>query len=105
MPFNLRAMSPFWILMSCLATGIFPSSGSAEGLVSRDFAIEHWTTEEGLPSNTIRALLQTRDGYIWVGTKGGLARFDGVRFKVFTKEIRFEDGADLSCWDLVLAAA
>ena len=42
-----------------------------------------WRVEEGLPHNTIRALKQTRDGYLWLGTYGGLARFDGVRFRVF----------------------
>lgn len=42
-----------------------------------------WRVEEGLPHNTIRALTQTRDGYLWLGTYGGLARFDGVRFRVF----------------------
>lgn len=43
-----------------------------------------WTTEEGLPQNTVTAILQTRDGYLWLGTFGGLARFDGVKFTVFT---------------------
>jgi len=37
--------------------------------------------ENGLPQNKINALAQTRDGYLWVGTLKGLARFDGVRFK------------------------
>jgi ligand-binding sensor domain-containing protein len=36
-----------------------------------------------LPQNSIKALAQTRDGYLWIGTLRGLARFDGVRFKVF----------------------
>ena len=42
-----------------------------------------WRMEEGLPHNTVRAILQTRDGYMWLGTYGGLVRFDGVRFRVF----------------------
>jgi PAS domain S-box-containing protein len=42
-----------------------------------------WTTENGLPQNSINALVQTREGYLWLGTHGGLARFDGVRFQVF----------------------
>lgn len=41
-----------------------------------------WTTESGLPQNDV-TLIQTRDGYLWLGTHGGLARFDGVRFTVF----------------------
>ncbi len=42
-----------------------------------------WTTEHGLPQNSVTALLQSRDGYLWIGTFGGLARFDGLRFTVF----------------------
>lgn len=48
-----------------------------------DFLITKWTTEDGLPQNTVTSILQTRDGYIWVGTFGGLARFDGIKFTVF----------------------
>jgi len=42
-----------------------------------------WRIEEGLPHNSVRAIHQTRDGYLWLGTYAGLARFDGVRFKVY----------------------
>jgi signal transduction histidine kinase/ligand-binding sensor domain-containing protein len=42
-----------------------------------------WKTENGLPDNAVTAVLQTRDGYLWLGTYGGLVRFDGVRFTVF----------------------
>jgi PAS domain S-box-containing protein len=41
-----------------------------------------WQTEQGLPQNSVTALLQDHDGYLWIGTFGGLARFDGERFKV-----------------------
>jgi signal transduction histidine kinase len=37
--------------------------------------------EDGLPNNTVQALAQTRDGYLWVGTREGLARFDGEKFE------------------------
>src|SRR5208283_302748 len=42
-----------------------------------------WHTEEGLPQNSVNAMLQDHHGYIWIGTFGGLARFDGERFTVF----------------------
>jgi ligand-binding sensor domain-containing protein/two-component sensor histidine kinase len=42
-----------------------------------------WRTETGLPQNSIHAILQTRDGFIWLGTEGGLVRFDGAHFLVF----------------------
>jgi signal transduction histidine kinase/ligand-binding sensor domain-containing protein len=45
-----------------------------------------WTQEHGLPQDTIRAIGQTTDGYLWLGTDEGLARFDGYDFTVFTKD-------------------
>ena len=39
-----------------------------------------WQIEDGLPNNTVQAIAQTSDGYLWVGTREGLARFDGVNF-------------------------
>jgi signal transduction histidine kinase len=42
-----------------------------------------WRTEDGLPANRVRAVAQDRDGYLWVGTDLGLARFDGVKFTVW----------------------
>ena len=47
------------------------------------FATTTFSVETGLPSNVAQALIQTRDGYLWVGTEGGVARFDGVRFRIF----------------------
>jgi ligand-binding sensor domain-containing protein/signal transduction histidine kinase len=44
-----------------------------------------WRTQEGLPENRIRAIAQTPDGYLWLGTSSGLARFDGVRFVVYAR--------------------
>lgn len=42
-----------------------------------------WTTEDGLPQNSVNAILQTQDGYLWLATFGGLARFDGIKFTIF----------------------
>ena len=44
-----------------------------------------WGTEEGLPQNTVPAIVQTNDGYLWLGTELGLARFDGLHFTVFDR--------------------
>ena len=44
---------------------------------------EIWTTENGLPQNSVTSIVQTKDGYIWFGTFGGLVRFDGIKFKIF----------------------
>src|SRR5215208_2371333 len=47
---------------------------------------EVWQTENGLPQNNVRSILQTQNGYIWLATEEGLARFDGTRFMVFDKQ-------------------
>ncbi|HYB95243.1 MAG TPA: two-component regulator propeller domain-containing protein [Vicinamibacterales bacterium] len=44
-----------------------------------------WDSDDGLPQNSVSAVVQTHDGYIWFGTQEGLVRFDGVRFTVFDK--------------------
>jgi len=44
-----------------------------------------WGMENGLPQNTVQALVQTKDGFIWLGTEVGLVRFDGNSFQVFDK--------------------
>ena len=42
-----------------------------------------WQTEQGLPQNSVTALLQDHDGYLWIGTFGGLTRFDGETLQGF----------------------
>jgi signal transduction histidine kinase/ligand-binding sensor domain-containing protein/DNA-binding response OmpR family regulator len=49
------------------------------------FAQQTWRVEDGLPQNAIQRAIQTRDGYLWLGTQEGLVRFDGTRFTVFDK--------------------
>jgi ligand-binding sensor domain-containing protein len=44
---------------------------------------DFWTEEDGLPQASVQAITQTRNGYIWVGTRDGLARFDGLKFTVY----------------------
>lgn len=49
------------------------------------YRFDSWTTDNGLPQNSISSIIQTRDGYLWIATFDGLVRFDGVQFKVFDK--------------------
>lgn len=44
-----------------------------------------WTSEAGLPENSVQAIAQTTDGFLWVGTQEGLARFDGEHFVTYTR--------------------
>ena len=48
------------------------------------YLVDNWQIPEGLPQTSVQALARTPDGYLWIGTQEGLARFDGVRFAVFT---------------------
>lgn len=52
-------------------------------LASTDWVTRSWLSEDGLPQDTVNALVQTRDGFLWVGTNAGLARFDGMQFRTF----------------------
>lgn len=49
------------------------------------YTIETWTTEEGLPQNSVLCLVQDKTGYIWFGAQSGLVRFDGVAFRVYNR--------------------
>src|SRR5579885_1689628 len=74
-----------WIAASLLC--LWP--GTATALDPRKSLTQYsrlvWTQQDGLPQDTIRAIAQTTDGYLWVGTDEGLARFDGYEFVVFDK--------------------
>src|SRR5258705_5631588 len=59
---------------------------SVVSLIAKDYSFKIWNTENGLPQNSVNSIAQTPDGYIWLTTFDGLARFDGIRFKVFRKQ-------------------
>src|SRR5262245_41652865 len=60
-------------------------SAHAVATAQHEYQFDHWTTDDGLPQNAVNAIVQTRDGYLWLATFDGLARFDGLRFTVFNK--------------------
>ena len=65
-------------------------SGTANALDPKrelsQFGVEVWLTENGLPQNTVHAISQTKNGYVWIATEGGLARYDGVNFRIFDRQ-------------------
>jgi ligand-binding sensor domain-containing protein len=63
-----------------LATAVSPKT------LPDDFTKRVWQTQDGLPENMVQAFVQTPDHYLWIGTTGGLVRFDGARFVVFDRE-------------------
>src|SRR5580658_4543865 len=83
-----------FVLLLMLATA--PMVGA-----NREYARRIWRTQDGLPENQIQAISQTPDGYLWIGTAGGLVRFDGRRFTVYnranTQEFVNDSVRSLSC--------
>src|SRR3954470_21788956 len=85
-----------------------PAPRSVTGSATPSWVHESWTAKDGLPVNSINALLQDRAGYIWAATFDGLVCFDGVRFAVFNSAnseglpsnriIRLMEGRDGSLW-------
>ncbi len=72
------------LLVAALAASGFLSHASAEPRsVEGDFVVESWQTDSGLPHNHVTSIEQTMDGYLWIGTSNGVARFDGVRFTTY----------------------
>ena len=54
-------------------------------LPNSPYVVDVWGTEDGLPGSSVLSVIQSHDGYLWVGTFDGLARFDGLRFTPFSE--------------------
>ena len=73
-----------WMLLRTMLAAILtwaavPTLKASPG--NFDYLIRTWEIEDGLPQNSVISITQTRDGYLWLGTFNGLARFDGVRLR------------------------
>ena len=78
-------------MLVCLIVGLLLAVTWAQLALALDpkkaitqYLHEAWTAENGLPQNTVQAIIQTRDGYLWLGTQDGLVRFDGTHFTPFS---------------------
>src|SRR5438876_11233109 len=67
----------------CASSPRIPAASNPVPRSNAPYIIDVKETEDGLPQNSVIAITQTRDGYLWLGTLNGLARFDGIRFTVF----------------------
>ena len=66
-------------LLLCFCLCLWVTAAEAQ------YRFDQWTADDGLPQNSVYGIVQTRDGYLWLATVDGLARFDGVRFTIFNK--------------------
>ena len=87
---NKISFSIFFLIL--LLTPFLPSpafSSELSSIKSRpgldEYITRTWTTENGLNQNTITSLVQSKNGYLWIGTPTGLVRFDGVQFRHFSR--------------------
>ncbi len=96
MHLDSRTLPCLLISTILLLPALQPARAQLHDILATDSLVTtHWGTKEGLPSNEARPILQSREGYIWIGTGFGLARFDGIQFDVFnaksTPEIKASD--------------
>ncbi|HEY6328393.1 MAG TPA: two-component regulator propeller domain-containing protein [Blastocatellia bacterium] len=96
-----RAIPPLLLLMACSAVVLLLAErGHAQDSTRAitQYVIDSWSSKDGLPANAVKSIEQTPDGYLWLGTEEGLARFDGSHITVFNKvntpELQF---AGISC--------
>ncbi len=77
----------------CLIFGIHalalstPGESYFDSWNHKNLIVNHWGINDGLPLNSVNHILQDENGYLWLSTFDGLARFDGVRFYVFNKQV------------------
>ncbi|HEX4946978.1 MAG TPA: two-component regulator propeller domain-containing protein [Blastocatellia bacterium] len=79
-----------WFVFLCSFVSLFLCGESlparAQSADSLPYSRRVWRNVDGLPEDFAQALAQTPDGYLWIGTSGGLVRFDGNSFVVFKRE-------------------
>ncbi len=80
----MSAVAVVWLLGAAAAVLALPLENAAPDSVA--YSRRVWQSADGLPEDLAQALARTPDGYLWIGTSGGLVRFDGVRFVVFDRE-------------------
>jgi ligand-binding sensor domain-containing protein len=78
-----RRLGPLLATATLLVTGAATTSALEPPPLPTRYTVRFWNETQGLPHNFVYTMLQTRDGYLWLGTRRGLARFDGVRFVVY----------------------
>ena len=83
MPMNRWTLYLARLLLGIIFAFTEPVMADAANPSSSPFIINSWSNEEGLPQSSVISVIQTKDGYLWLGTLNGLVRFDGNRFVAF----------------------
>src|SRR5450432_1875496 len=75
----------YMVFMRRLVLVFFVASGAGTipSLWAQQFSLRQYTVVDGLPQSQVTAMIEDKQGYLWIGTNGGLARFDGRDFKVY----------------------
>src|SRR5450432_1874587 len=77
-----RKLQFLWLLL-CAVVGAVAGPARAAAVSGSPFIVDSWNNEQGLPQSSVISIIQTKDGYLWLGTLNGLVRFDGNHFTVF----------------------
>lgn len=72
------------LMPAVFALGVSAVPASLAASAHRDYTATTWRVEEGLPDDTVQSFAESPAGYLWIGTSGGLARFDGTHFETFS---------------------
>lgn len=86
-PRTTACLGPRVLLLLLWLAGLAGNVDALEpGKAIAQYRQDVWTESDGLPQASVQAITQTKDGYLWIGTRDGLVRFDGVRFTIFNAE-------------------
>ena len=88
-----------WYAVAALLVGMAaPVAALEPSTWLANYGRQAWAMENGLPQNTVQALAQTKDGFLWLGTEAGLVRFDGVEFQTYDRHSNPAlPGSDIRC--------
>jgi diguanylate cyclase (GGDEF)-like protein/PAS domain S-box-containing protein len=105
--------APFWattqagrrllLLIAALLLAARPVYALDPAKRIEEYVLDQWDVRHGLPFTTVRAIRQTPDGYLWLGTQSGLVRFDGAHFSLFDVQNAPELGHN-HIWSLAVTA-
>jgi len=80
MPRTSKLFQATYYLLGALVLTCSSLWGLDASIALTQLAHDHWSRQEGLPASGVKAIVQTPDSFLWLGTTSGLVRFDGARF-------------------------